>query len=308
MMTRTSVRLAGLFAFLSYPAIVTSWSCTETTQFTPIGGGDGGGSSSGGASTSGSGSGSSSGGAGSSGGSSSGSGAGSSSGGGDEDGSSAGDGAGGSETSTGSSSGSTTMGEGGSSCVVVSTGGLPLTGPQGDYLASLPSTTPSYGGLAYLVGDMIASGCGVGAEAKPCGTSVGCVAQGEFCGSGVTGVKGDTSTANTYGAGFGAYLSQAEDGGMGTGIVPGSAGLTFTVSSAPTYELEVEIKTATTLYCQLTTVTNGTLAWNTFVEKCTSGTVGPAYDGTDPLVAVEFTARAGADPAPYDFCVTTLSF
>jgi hypothetical protein len=304
MLTRTSVRFAGLLAVLSCPAAMAAWSCTDTTQFTPIGGNDGGGSSSG--ATSGSSSGGGSSGGGSSSGDDSG-GGGEDAAGNAEDGSGVGDGAGGSDGSAGSSSGSTPT-DGGSSCLVVSSGGLPLTGPQENYLASLPSTTPSYGGFAYLVGDMIASGCGVGAEAKPCGASVGCVAQGQFCGSGVTGVKGDTATANTYGAGFGAYLSQEADGAVETGIVPGAAGLTFAVSSAPTYELEVEIKTATGLYCQLTAVTNGTLAWNTFVEKCTSGTVGPAYNGTDPLTAVEFTARAGADPAPYDFCVTTLSF
>ncbi len=304
MLTRASVRLTGLLAFLSYPVTVAAWSCTESTQFTPIGDGDGGGSSSGATAGSSSGSGSSSGGATSSSGGSSGSGE--DEGGGGEDEGGGGD-APGESGSTGSSSGSTTM-DGGNGCVVVSTGGLPLTGPLGNYLVSLPSTTPSYEGFAYLLGDMNASGCGVGAEAKPCGTSVGCVAAGKFCGSGITGVRQDTATANTYGAGIGAYLSEAEDGAAGTGIVPGGAGLSFTISSAPTYELEVEIKTATALYCQLTTVTTGTLAWSTFVEKCTSATVGPAYNGTDPLTAVEFTARAGAAPAAYDFCVSTLSF
>lgn len=202
-----------------------------------------------------------------------------------------------------SASGSVTETEAGAPCDVTSTGGLPLTGTKGNYLSSPAGASASYGGFAYSLSDSTSEGCGVGAEAKACGTSVGCLAMGQFCGSGTTGVK---DGAVTYGAGFGANLDQSADGGTGTAVTISGSGLTYTVSSVPPNSLEIEIKDDTTEYCYVTTAASATIKWKDFVEKCTSKPTGPAFAGTS-ITGVSFQARAGAAAAPYDFCVTALS-
>ena len=187
--------------------------------------------------------------------------------------------------------------------MVTSTGGLPLTGSLENYLSSPAGADPAYGGFAYSLSDSTAEGCGVGADAKACGTSVGCLAKGEFCGSGTTGVK---NGAITYGAGFGANLGQAQDGGASSSVTVSAAGLTYAVSSVPPNSMEIEIKDGTTSYCYVTTVASGTVPWASFVEKCTSTPPGAAFAGTS-ITAVSFQAKAGIAASPYDFCVTTLS-
>jgi hypothetical protein len=224
--------------------------------------------------------------------------------------SSGGGGSGGGSSGAGSSSGASSSGgsgggaEGGMlACDVTSTGGLPLSGTLQNYLTSPADASPSYGGFAYALSDSTAEGCGAGADAKACGTSVGCLAKGEFCGAGTTGVK---NGAITYGAGIGANLSQSTDGGTGAGVTVSATGLTYAVSSVPTNSLEIEIKDGTTEYCYVTTVASGTVPWASFVEKCTSSTVGAAFAGTT-ITGVSFEAKAGATTATYDFCVTDLS-
>ncbi len=178
-----------------------------------------------------------------------------------------------------------------------------MTGTNANYLSSLPGASAPYGGFAYALSDSTSEGCGVGAEAKACGTSVGCLAMGEFCGSGMTGVK---DGAVTYGAGFGANLDQSADGGTGAAVTISDTGLTYTVSSVPPNSLEIEIKDDTTEYCYVTTAASATIKWKDFVEKCTSTPTGPAFAGTS-TTGVSFQARAGATAAPYDFCVSALS-
>jgi hypothetical protein len=186
---------------------------------------------------------------------------------------------------------------------------LPLSGTLGNYLQG-----SNYSGFAYVLQDSMSTGCGTGGT--PCGTSVGILASGEFCGCGTTGqkVKVDAGTGTvypTYGAGVGANLSQASDGGVSGGVTVSAAGLTYAVSSVPPGELEIEIKSAvggvTTEYCTVTTAASGTVPWASFFEKCTSNPPGPAFAGTS-ITGVVFQARAEASgPAPYDFCVTALT-
>jgi hypothetical protein len=178
-----------------------------------------------------------------------------------------------------------------------------MTGTGGNYLQSPAGADPSYGGYAYALSDSTGEGCGVGADAKACGTSVGCLATGEFCGSGTTGVK---DGAITYGAGIGANLGQSTDGGTSSSVTISVTGLTYAVTSVPSNSLEIEIKDGTDAYCYLTMAASGTVPWGSFVEKCTSSVVGPAFAGTS-ITAVDFTARAGAAATPYDFCVTALT-
>jgi hypothetical protein len=178
-----------------------------------------------------------------------------------------------------------------------------MTGLNGNYLSSPPGVNPPYAGFAYSLSDSTSASCGAGADAKACGTSVGCLAMGKFCGSGTTGIK---SGAVTYGAGFGANLGQASDGGVAGAVTISGTGLTYSVSSVPPNSMEIEIKDATTDYCYLTTVASGTVKWSDFVEKCTSKPTGPAFTG-QTITGVSFQARAGATATPYDFCVTALS-
>jgi hypothetical protein len=287
-MARKFIRFAGLFGSLSCAAAM-AWACSASTP--PGGPGDTNGVDSGGNGSSGGGSGSSSGGTAS--------GSGSSSGG------ASGDDASGSSSGGGSGSSSGAEQEGGSSCTVTSTGGLPMLGTMGNYLEGMPATGPAYSGFAYPLSDSTSEGCGVGADAKACGTSVGCLAKGELCGSGTTGVK---DGAITYGAGIGANLGQPLDGGPAGTITVSTSGLSYAVSSVPPNSLEISIKDSTdTSYCYITTVATGTVPYASFVEKCTSSVVGAAFAGT-AITSVSFDARAGATAAPYDFCVTALSF
>ncbi len=208
---------------------------------------------------------------------------------------------------TGSSSGGSSSGgsdEAGTGCTVTSTGGLPLTGSLQNYLSSAPGITPSYGGFAFALSDSTAEGCGAGADAKACGTSVGCIAKGELCAGGTTGIK---NGAITYGAGIGANLAQSSDGGAAAAVTVSSAGLTYAVSSVPPNSMEIEIKVGTTAYCYVTTVASGTIPYASFVEKCTSTPPGAAFAGTS-ITGVGFQAKAGPTASPYDFCVTSLTF
>ena len=175
---------------------------------------------------------------------------------------------------------------------------------MGNYLTSAAGVTPAYAGFAYALSDSTSEGCGAGADAKACGTSVGCLASGQFCGSGTTGVK---NGAITYGAGFGANLTQASEGGAAGGVTISGTGLTYAVSSVPPNSMEIEIKDATGTYCYVTTVASGTVPWASFVEKCTSNPPGAAFAGTT-VTGVSFDAKAGIAASPYDFCVTALSF
>ena len=178
-----------------------------------------------------------------------------------------------------------------------------MTGSLGNYLASPAGSTPAYGGFAYALSDSTSEGCGAGADAKACGTSVGCLAEGQFCGSGTTGIK---NGAITYGAGIGANLGQSSDGGATGAVTVSASGLTYAVSSVPPNSMEIEIKDGTTTYCYITTLAAGTVPWASFVEKCTSTPVGAAFAGTS-ITGLSIQAKAGAAAAPYDFCVTALS-
>lgn len=289
-MTRTFMKFAGVVGLLGSVSAA-AWSCAGTGSSDS--GDDGGGSGSGADARSGSGSG---------GGSGSGSGSGGSGAVGDS---------GSDSTTGGGSGGGSGSGSGGGadgatgSCIVTSTGGIPMTGTAGNYLQSPSGVTPSYAGYAYVLSDSTALGCGASADAKACGTSVGCLATGEFCGSGTTGVK---NGAVTYGAGFGANLSEGTDGGVTAPVTVSGTGLTYAVSSAPPNSLEIAIKDENdNSYCALTTAATGTIPWGSFLEKCTSNPPGTAFAGTS-VKAVSFTARAGAAASPYDFCVTSLSF
>jgi hypothetical protein len=156
-------------------------------------------------------------------------------------------------------------------------------------------------------------GCGSGAGEAPCGTSVGVLAAGEFCGCGTTGlkVKSDAGTYPTYGAGIGANVGQAMDGGVSSAVTISGTGLKYSVTSVPAAGMEIEIKAlvggVTTDYCYVTTVASSTIPWGDFTEKCTSAPPGAAFAGTS-ITGVSFQARASETAAEaYDFCVTSLT-
>jgi hypothetical protein len=82
----------------------------------------------------------------------------------------------------------------------------------------------TYSGYAYVFQDSHTATCGM-ADAKACGTSVGCIETGFFCGSGQTGIK---NGGVTYGAGIGADLGQM----MGTGEGGTSTNTPYTVTGS----------------------------------------------------------------------------
>jgi hypothetical protein len=185
--------------------------------------------------------------------------------------------------------------------VVQSTGGLPLTGSRGNYLQGT-----GYGGYAFPFQDSKTATCGL-PGGKMCGTSTGCLAYGEFCGSGMTGVK---NGGVTYGAGFGADFGQmmGGEGGVnmpvpitGTGL---SYAITATPSTGPMYGMEITINNGA--YCTKTTSLSGTIPWSSFTQHCSSPSdAGAPFTGTT-ISGVIFRANAGLTAAPYDFCVTML--
>ncbi len=266
---------------------------------------------------------------GSSGGGSSGGGSsGGSSGGGGGNGSGSGSGSSGSNGSSGSGSGSTSSGStgddgGGGSCTVMTTGGLPLTGSKGNYLQGAGGMGMTYSGYAFVFEDSHTETCGVGADAKACGTSMGCIDTGFFCGAGTTGIK---NGGVTYGAGIGADLGQmmgTAEGGTATNMpytVTGADlvfGLAFTntdwTATTGHNGMEISINTgAGGSYCAvLATPTMGmnTVPWSMFVQKCTSPSApGSTFGGMGQgILSVIFRANAGLASLPYDFCITSLT-
>jgi hypothetical protein len=191
----------------------------------------------------------------------------------------------------------------------------------------------TYSGYAYVFEDSKTATCGLG-DAKACGTSVGCIDTGFFCGSGTTGIKNGSVT---YGAGIGADLGQmmgTGEGGTATNspyTVTGSGitfGLAFTNTDWSTATghngMEISINTgAGGSYCAVLggtingsgtpppapTMGMNTVPWSAFYQKCTSKTApGNTFGGMgQQILSVIFRANAGLAMLPYDFCVTSLT-
>jgi hypothetical protein len=201
-------------------------------------------------------------------------------------------------------------------------GGLPLTGSKGNFLQGAGGMGMTYSGYAYVFEDSKTATCGLG-DAKACGSSVGCIETGFFCGSGTTGIK---NGGITYGAGIGADLGQmmgTGEGGTSTNTpytVTGS-GITFGLASTSTdwtattghNGMQISINTgAGGSYCAIVAApTEGmnTVPWTSFVQKCTSKTApGTTFGGMgQQVLSVIFRANAGLAMLPYDFCITSLT-
>jgi hypothetical protein len=195
----------------------------------------------------------------------------------------------------------------------------------------------TYAGYAYVFQDSKTATCGVGADAKACGTSMGCIEPGFFCGSGTTGIK---NGGVTYGAGIGADLGQmagGAEGGTGeggpatnVGTMASSANLSFGLawtntdwSTATGHNgFEISLDSGGVTYCAILGGTIGakpsplpaptmgmnTVPWSSFVQNCTKAIPGPAFGGMGQTVlSIIFRANAGLAPLPYDFCITSLS-
>jgi hypothetical protein len=175
-----------------------------------------------------------------------------------------------------------------------------MTGSKGNYLQGT-----GYSGYAFAFQDSKTSTCGL-PGGKACGTSTGCLAFGEFCGSGMTGIK---NGGITYGAGIGvSFAGMGEAGAMPVTIT--GTGLTYAISATPStgpmFGMEITINNGA--YCTKTTQLSGTIPWSSFTSHCTSATdAGAPFTGTT-LSGVIFRANAGLTAAPYDFCVTQLGF
>jgi hypothetical protein len=140
--------------------------------------------------------------------------------------------------------------------------------------------------------------------------SSACIDTAAFCGAGTTAIA--TPTGTVWGAGIGASLNQvmatsAANPPVGQYAVTGS-GISYSLSDLPAQGMRLAIDEAGADYCTPLTAASGTIKWASFNTKCwdNSGTVlaGPPKTAT----YIHFQVTAATAVAPFDFCVTAVSF
>jgi hypothetical protein len=177
----------------------------------------------------------------------------------------------------------------------VASGAVPLTD---NYIAG---SVIGDGGYAFSYADGITPG-----------GSTACVNSTALCATGQTGV----SSMTVYGAGIGFNLNQmmatsSASPPINTYSVMG-VGISYSLSNMPTQGARIAIGdsdgTTGTDYCATLPGKSGTVLWSSFNTKCWDNS-GTSLSGppSNP-VHVEFQVPAGATAAPFDFCVTSVSF
>jgi hypothetical protein len=205
-------------------------------------------------------------------------------------------------TATITSSGTATMSSTGTSaCVVLSTGGLPLTL---GYLSGAGGN-PGPGGYVYAYDDELGS--------------LACVESSSLCGS--AKIAAANPPANTiFGGGIGVQLDApmgAPDASpMAMKLAATGSGIQYVVTSKPTLGLRIEIDNApgpglnNVQYCAIVTAASGTIPWASFNTKCYDTPVdGTALTGPPTTATyIQFGVPSGPAAGTFDFCVEELRF
>jgi hypothetical protein len=144
------------------------------------------------------------------------------------------------------------------------------------------------------------------------GTSTVCLLSNALCGAGATAAR-DTA-GRVWGAGFGFNLNQAMAVGsasppINTFAVPTSAnGLTYGLSNLPAQGARLVIDNGGSDYCATLQAPTGQVTWTTFNTKCWDNS-GTALSGAPATATrIQFEVIATTASAPFDFCVTAVSF
>jgi hypothetical protein len=154
------------------------------------------------------------------------------------------------------------------------------------------------GGYAYAYSD-----------AAKGGSSDACLVSTAFCGAGMTGVQ---STA-TWGAGIGVSLNQAMSTSAASPptnsyAVTGS-GISYTLSNLPTQGARIIIDNGGMDYCAPLASAMGTATWADFNLTCWTPTPAGDLSGAPTTAThINFQVDAATAAAPFDFCVTAVSF
>ncbi len=203
-------------------------------------------------------------------------------------------------TMSGSSSGSATMtpvggddgGPTGTCSATMAAGAIPLA------TNFLEPKVIGDGGYAYAYSD-----------AAKGGASSACVSTLALCGAGMTGAM----SAATWGAGIGVNLNQAmtttsASPPIGMLAATGS-GISYTLSNLPSQGARIIIDNAGMDYCAPLSAASGTAKWADFNATCWAPTPAGDLSGAPATAThLNFQVDAAATAAPFDFCVTAVSF
>ncbi len=154
------------------------------------------------------------------------------------------------------------------------------------------------GGYAYAYSD-----------AAKGGTSSACVDELALCGAGMTGAM----SAATWGAGIGVNLNQ----GMSTSstsppiamFAATGSGISYTLTNLPSQGARIIIDNGGMDYCAPLSAAMGEVKWADFNLTCWAPTPAGDLSGAPSTAThINFQVDAAAAAAPFDFCVTAVSF
>jgi hypothetical protein len=121
-----------------------------------------------------------------------------------------------------------------------------------------------------------------------------------------------TPTGTVWGAGIGASLNQAmatsvASPPVGQYAVTGS-GISYSLSDLPAQGMRLAVDEGGTDYCAPLMSASGTVKWASFNTKCWNNS-GMALAGAPKAATyIHFQVTAATAAAPFDFCVTAVSF
>ena len=193
-------------------------------------------------------------------------------------------------TDSGTSGATGASGDSGVSCrATMAAGAIPLA------VNFLAPKVLGDGGYAYSYSD-----------AAKGGASSVCLDTQGLCGAGMTGAM---STA-TWGAGIGVNLDQAMGVSPPVGMFAATGtGISYTLSNLPSQGSSLIIDNGGMDYCAELSAASGTAKWSDFNLTCWAPTPAGALSGAPATAThVNFQVNAAAAPAPFDFCVTAVSF
>jgi hypothetical protein len=162
---------------------------------------------------------------------------------------------------------------------------------------------------AYLAGSVIGNGGYSYAYSDGTGSSA-CLATTAFCGAGMTAIA--TLTGTVWGAGIGASLNQpiamtTANPPVGTYAVTGS-GITYALSNLPVQGMRLSIDEGGLDYCAPLSAASGTVKWASFNTKCWDYSGVTLAGAPKAAKYIHFQVTAATAVAPFNFCVTSVSF
>jgi hypothetical protein len=121
-----------------------------------------------------------------------------------------------------------------------------------------------------------------------------------------------TLTGTVWGAGIGVSLNQpmamsAVSPPVGPYAVTGS-GITYALSNLPVQGMRLAIDEGGVDYCAPVSAASGTVKWASFNSKCWDNSGLTLAGAPKAATYVHFQVTAATAVAPFNFCVTSVSF